>query len=181
MQARLHFSLALIIVLTALAIPAAAQDADSAKAFLESVYQHYQHGRKGIDFTGPKAGAYYHSSLVDLIRADIKANRPDIPAIDYDPVCGCQDWDGIWDLRIDLTPESAQKMVANLSFSLRDPKYHEKDELRRLKITLVAENSGWRIYDILDQSDPKTIFSMRKLLVDDLANIAKEKQTHDGH
>lgn len=181
MQARLRFSIALMIAILAPEIPAAAQDAVSAKTFLESVYQHYNHGDKGIDFTGPEASAYYHSSLVALIRADIKANHPDIPAIDYDPVCGCQDWDGIWDLKIEVEPKSATTIEANLSFSLRDPKYHDKDEFRRLKITLVAERGEWRIYNILDQSDPKNIFSMRKLLVDDLANIGKEKQTHDGH
>jgi hypothetical protein len=50
-----------------------------------------------------------------------------------------------------------------------------------LKITLVAEHSGWRIYDIVDESDPKMVFSMRKQLEDDLAAIRKEKQPRDGH
>jgi hypothetical protein len=181
-KTRLHFAIALLILLAAPPAPAGAQDAASAKAFLESAYQLYRNGGKGIDFTGPRASQYFHSSLLTLIHADIKANGPDnVPAIDYDPICGCQDWDGIWDLNVEVTAESAQKAEANLSFSLRNPKFHDKDELRRLKITLVAEHSGWRIYDIVDESDPKMVFSMRKQLEDDLAAIRKEKQPRDGH
>ncbi len=101
MHARLHFAIGLLIVLAAPAIPAAAQDAASARAFLQSAYRLYEKGGKGVDFAGPRAGQYFHSSLVALIRDDIKANGPDnVPVVDSDPVCECQDWEGIWDLKI---------------------------------------------------------------------------------
>jgi hypothetical protein len=161
---------------------ARAQDAQSAKVFLTGIYEKYQHGGKGIDFSGPRAGDYYDSSLVALIRDDIKANGPDnVPAIDADPICGCQDWDGIWDLKIEVSVESAQRAEAILSFSLWNPKDHAKESLRRLKMALIVERGQWRIYDIVDKSDPKQIFSMRKLLVDDLAQIRKEQQSQKSH
>lgn len=151
-----------------------AQDAASAKAFLVSVYQHYQHGAKGIDFDGPGAGLYYHSSLLSLIRADIKANGPDnVPAVDFDPVCGCQDWDGIWDLKIDVQVETPQRAQANVSFALAPPQNRPKDALRRLVMTLVPERGAWRIYDIRDESDPSAIVELRKLLQDDLASLRR--------
>ncbi len=174
MQARLHFAIALLIVLAAPPIPAAAQDAASAKIFLQSAYRLYENGGKGIDFTGPKASTYYHSTLVALIHADIKANGPDnVPAIDFDPICGCQDWDGIWDLKIDVKAESPQRAQAKVSFSLFAPKDRTKDSFRSLEITLVPERGQWRIYNIVDQSDPKAPFDMRKALEEDIASFRK--------
>jgi hypothetical protein len=92
-------------------------DSQSAKTFLESAYAHYQNAGKGIDFTGPNAGSYYHSSLIALIHSDIMANGPEnVPAIDADPICGCRDWDGIWDLKIDVMLETSQRATAKVSF-----------------------------------------------------------------
>jgi hypothetical protein len=173
-RARLHFSFALLILLTAPAIPAAAQDAASAKTFLESVYQHYQHGGKGIDLGGPHAGEYFHSSLLTLVRADAKANGPEnVGVIDSDPICGCQDWDGIWDLKIDINVESPQRAVAEVSFAVFAPKDRPKDPLTRLQITLVPERGQWRIYNVVDESDPKAPFDLRKELERDIASLRK--------
>jgi hypothetical protein len=158
------------------ACPSHAQDAASAKAFLTSIYQHYQNGDEdgsaGINFDGSQAALYYHSSLLALMRADVKANGPDnVPAIDFDPLCGCQDWDGIWDLKIDVHVETPQRALANVSFALAPPRDRTNDALRKLIFTLVPEHGGWRIYDIRDESDPAMTFSLRKLLQDDLASL----------
>ena len=80
-----------------------AQDAVSAKAFLVNIYSHYSRGGKGVDFDGPRSALYFHSSLLALEKADVKANGPDsVPAMDADPICGCQDWEGIWNLAINV-------------------------------------------------------------------------------
>jgi len=152
------------------------QDAASAKAFLESVYRQYRNGfqndSSGVAFYGPHASLYFHSSLLALEKADVKANAPDIPAIDWDPICSCQDWDGIWDLEIDVKLESSRRAHATVSFSLRAPKYHAEGETRKLLMTLATENGGWRIWDILDESDPKLFTSsVRKILQDDLTRL----------
>lgn len=152
-----------------------AQDAASAKAFLVSVYHYYQNGyqeqHSGIDFDAPNANKYFHSSLLALERADVKANAGSIQAIDWDPICGCQDWNGIWNLKIEVHLDSPQRAIANVSFALFDPKDRPVDETNRLQITLVMEHGQWRIYDILDESI--TTFSVRKLLQDDLASLRK--------
>jgi Protein of unknown function (DUF3828) len=154
-----------------------AQSQAAARSFLVSAYAHYQHGAKGIDFDGPSAFLYFHSSLVALIREDIKANGPgNAPAIDFDPICGCQDWQGIWNLKIDLQMETPKRVHADVSFSLAPPKNPSQDAARRLAITLVSERGLWRIYDIEDESDSSTTFALRKLLQDDIANVAREAE-----
>jgi Protein of unknown function (DUF3828) len=152
-----------------------AQTAAAAKIFLASVYRHYQYGGKGIDFEGPNAALYYHSSLLALIRQDIKANGPgNAPAIDFDPICSCQDWKGIWALKIDVHMETPRRAHADVSFSLAPPKNPSKDTLRRLAVTLVPERDAWRIYDIEDDSDSSTMFALRKLIQDDIATLRRE-------
>jgi hypothetical protein len=155
-----------------------AQDAASAKAFLENLYAHYKHGygenHSGIDFDGPNAALYFTSSLLALEHADVKANSPDIQAIDWDPVCGCQDWDGIWELEIGVELQPSQRARATVTFSLNNPKYHAIDGTRKLVFTLAAEHGAWRIDDILDRSDAKNTYSVRKLLQDDLAMLRKD-------
>jgi hypothetical protein len=149
-----------------------AQDAASAKAFLVNIYSHYSVGGKGIEFDGPQSSRYFDSSLMELEKADVKANGPDnVPAVDADPICGCQDWEGIWNLAIDVRMESPQRAIANVSFALFNPKDRPAGEASKLQLTLVKEDGGWRIWDILDESDPKDKVAVRKLLEEDLASL----------
>jgi hypothetical protein len=174
MQAKLHFSLTLLIALAAPPIPAAAQDAASAKAFLQSVYAAYGKNGKGVDFTGPHASQYFHSSLAELIRADIKANGPDnVPVVDSDPICACQDWEGIWDLKIEIQMQGPNQALADVTFALSAPNGRKKDDLRKLQFTLAPVRGQWRIYDIVDDSDPKAPFQLRKELEKDIASLSK--------
>ncbi len=173
MQTRLQFAIALLIALAAPPIPAAAQDAASAKAFLESVYQQYRHGGQGIDLGGHHAGQYYHSSLLTLIRVDDKANSPAVGVVDADPVCECQDFDGIWDLKIEIQMQGTNRALADVSFALVPPKGRTKDNLYKLRMTLVPERGQWRIYNIVDESDPKEPSDLRKELEKDIASLRK--------
>jgi hypothetical protein len=146
-----------------------APDAASATVFLASAYSRYGKNGKGAPFNG----RYFHSSLLALMNADIKANGPNnAPAIDFDPICGCQDWDGIWDLKIDVHVETPQRARATVAFALAPPKDRPKDAQRKLEITLVPEHGAWRIYDILDESDPAASTpALRKLLQSDIASL----------
>jgi hypothetical protein len=175
MRARPIATIALSLAAVFSRVDLRAQTAVAAKAFLLGVYGHYQHGAKGIDFESPNAALYYHSSLVALIRQDIKANGPgNAPAIDFDPICACQDWRGIWSLKIDVHLETPKRARANVSFSLASPKNPSKDANRQLAITLVPVHGAWRIYDIEDDSDSSTTFALRKLLQDDIDTIHKD-------
>lgn len=151
-----------------------AQDAVSAKAFLVNIYSHYSRGGKGVDFDGPRSALYFHSSLLALEKADVKANGTDsVSAMDADPICGCQDWEGIWNLAINVRIESTPRALADVSFYLAPPKGPITPDKMKLKFTLVSEHGGWRIWDILDESDPKDPVALRNLLLDDIASLRK--------
>src|SRR5208337_2992845 len=123
MNSKLLVSIVLSALVLPWAAPARAQDANSAKTFIESVYQLYPKGGKGVDWTGPRASQYFHPSLIALMRADSKAAGPDnVPALDGDPICSCQDWEGIFDLKIDIQSPSPDRAEAAVSFALFPPK-----------------------------------------------------------
>jgi hypothetical protein len=175
MRAKPLLAIALLLQAILFCCVARAQTESSAKVFLLSIYRHYQSGGKGIDLDGPGASLYFSGSLVALMRADIKANGPDnAPAIDFDPICGCQDWKGIWGLKIAVHLESPKRAHANVSFSLVPPRESSKDALRAMQFTLVPEHGSWHIYDIEDDSDSSTTFALRKLLQDDIDTIQKD-------
>ena len=163
------------------AVPANGQDRDSAKLFLTSVYTHYANHGQGIDFTGPKARGVFDSSLISLLRADQKAVGPnEVGVLDGDPICGCQDWDGIWDLKIVVEMESDGRAKAAVSFALFAPKAGTAQDHRSLEMTLVPQGGQWRIGDILDKSDPKAPFDLRAELEKEIRTSKRDSKAKDN-
>jgi Protein of unknown function (DUF3828) len=147
-----------------------APDANSAKAFLDAAYQQYRNGGKGV----PLTARYYHSTLLALADRDQKAAGPEnVGALDADPLCDCQDWEGVWDLKIDVQMKGTQRASANVSFALSAPGHRKKDDLRKLQIVLAWERGGWRIYDITSLRDPDKPWRMREELEKDIESLAR--------
>ncbi|HEY1987452.1 MAG TPA: DUF3828 domain-containing protein [Terracidiphilus sp.] len=172
---RTSFLLSIFVLASSLSIPAApAQDSTSARTFLEAVYRHYGHGGKGIDLTGPKADRFFDPTLIALARRDEKAARPDIGALDGDVLCSCQDWEGVWDLKIAIQRQGENRIDAAVSFALREPNGRTTQDFRALEITLAANQGQWRIYDVLDKSDPKAPFALRAELQKDIGTHTRK-------
>jgi hypothetical protein len=149
-----------------------AQDVAAADALLRNIYSHYKNGGEGIALDGTNASNYFHSSLLDLERADLKATEAgSSPAINWDPICGCQYWNGIWNLDIGFQVDDPKRIIANVSFALADPKKNSPDATRKLQITLADESGSWRIYDILDKSHTQSTISVRQVLKNALVKL----------
>ena len=157
-----RLTLWIVLATASSAAPACGEDANSARHFLDSVYKLYAHHGPGIDFTGPKARGVFDPSLIALFRADQKSLGPDeVGVLDGDPICSCQDWDGIWNLKIAIQPLRDGRAKAAVSFALFAPQAGTDRDLRSLEMTLVSVGGQWRIWDILDKSDPKAPFDLR--------------------
>ena len=163
------------------AIPACGQDANSAKLFVTSVYKHYVNHGKGIDFTGPKARSVFDPSLIALLHADQKAVGPnEVGVLDGDPVCSCQDWEGIWDLKIAVQPLRDGRAKAEVSFALFAPHAGADQDHRSLEMTLVPQGGQWRIWDILDNSDPKAPFDLRAELEKEIRTSKRDSKAKNS-
>ena len=149
-----------------------AQNAASAKTFLQSVYALYYKNGPGVEIAGTHARRYLHSSLIALLREDARVVGPDeVGVLDGDPLCSCQDWDGIYNLKIDVHDPKAGKIEASVSFALfKDTK---PQDVRSLVITLAQEKGAWRVYNVVDRSDPKVTFDLRKALEDEIRQFRR--------
>ncbi len=173
---RVLTAIALSIVFNA--IPTFPQDQASAQTFLQSVYKRYGKGGPGLNIDGPKARLYFSSSLLSLLHADQKAVGPDeVGVLDGDPVCGCQDWDAIHDLKIVLTPGEPGRLKATISFALFGADARPEQSLRSLEMTLVSRDGQWRIDNILDRSDPKAPFDLRAELTREIREAKQRVST----
>ena len=150
---------------------APAQDASSATNFLQAVYRQYENHGKGINLTGSSAGKFFHSSLISLIKKDERAVAPEVGVLDGDPICSCQDWDGIWDLKIAIEMPDSARAIAFVSFSLS--KDSSASDRRSLEITLAPEKGQWRIYNVFDKTDPHAPFDLRAALTAEIESLAR--------
>lgn len=172
------FSWAASFLLIALAMPTRAQDAATAKQFLASIYRHYDRHGKGIDFSGPRAHDYFDASLIALLDADAKAVGPgEVGVLDGDPICSCQDWDGIHDLKIAVEAQQDGRAKAAVSFALFAPKAGTDQDARSLEIALLAQKGQWRIDNIVDRSEAKAPFDLRAEL---RKEIERARRTPSG-
>jgi len=125
------------------------------------MYARYTKDGPGVEIAGSRANRYLHSSLIALIREDAKA-VDGVGVLDGDPLCGCQDWDGIYNLKIDMHESKAGRTEALVSFAVfKDVK---PQDIRSLRITLAREKGAWRVFNVVDLSDPKAPFDLRKAL-----------------
>jgi hypothetical protein len=168
----------LIPSLIFLAHPLRAQDVDSARRFLESTYRLYDHNGAGVEMGGPYADRFYHSSLIALLREDQKVMGDGVGVLDGDPICGCQDWDGIFDLKMKIRPINSDRVEAAVSFALL--KQATTRDYRFITLTLSREGRNWRIYDVVDHSDPKAPFALRKELQKEIA-AGKRRSVSSAH
>jgi len=175
-------SIACFVVLCVAVPCAVAQDTDSAKRFVASLYRHYTNHGKGIDFSGSKALNYFDASLNALMDADAKAVGPnELGVLDGDPICSCQDWEGIWDLKIDVQMLGKDRAKASVTFALFAPKAGAERDSRTLDMTLLRTGSQWRIDNILDKSDPKAPFDLRAELEKEIRTLKQSAKPHRSH
>jgi hypothetical protein len=148
-------SLASAILACALLAAFAAHAADlaGARAFLVRLYAHYPL-KEGAAFepTGRSAPSVFDPALVALFREDVRLTPPgDVGAIDSDPICDCQDDDGM-SVRI----EPVRATGAGRATARVDLRFGEASppETSRLDIDLIAVGDGWRIHDIRSKTMP---------------------------
>lgn len=148
-----------------------AQDAASARAFMNSAFRLYEHHGSGINGNG-RMKRFVHSSLLDLIDKDIKtvaAAGTDEPyAGDSDVICDCQEHDGIRVLHMDVKVVNPKLAFVIASFVIYESKDDVKGEAHKIKYTLVPEQGQWKIYDFLTMIPSPDKISFREGLQKDI-------------
>lgn len=93
----------------------------------------------------PGRDPLYSRTLNALIGVDFREaqSRNEVPYLNYDPVCACQDADGFALTGLKMTPDGDKAASADATFT-----NHGKTQQQTLK--LVKEGPMWRIADVVD-------------------------------
>ena len=93
----------------------------------------------------PGRDPLYSRTLNALIGVDFREaqSRDEVPYLNYDPICACQDIDGFALKAVTMTPDGPQAATAEVVFT-----NHGRE--RRQTLKLVREGPMWRIADIID-------------------------------
>ena len=91
----------------------------------------------------PGRDPLYSRTLNALIGVDFREARGEVPYLNYDPVCACQDADGFAMTGLKMTPDGDKAATADVTFT-----NHGQTHQQTLK--LVREGPMWRIADIID-------------------------------
>jgi hypothetical protein len=143
---------------------ALANDGQDAKTFIASLFATYH------DNSRPPAGAgkIYASSLQALMDEDVRLAKGEVPALDFDPICQCQDFSK---LQAVIAVRSATAQAAVVMASFHDAGI--RGSATRLAVfDLVKEHGAWRIGDI-HADDPK---SLRAFLIEQNSERAHPKE-----
>jgi hypothetical protein len=133
-----------------------AQNAKDAESFIRLTYNKYNtKSSSGPDFTGRNASSVFSPSLVQLIRRDQREARGEVGKLDGDPICDCQDFDGLKLTEVRIAMDADSKATAFVTLLVSSDA-----SARNLRILLVRLAQGWRIDDIATKETP----SLRKLL-----------------
>ncbi|WP_341020213.1 DUF3828 domain-containing protein [Brevundimonas diminuta] len=111
----------------------------------------------------PGRDPLYSRTLNALIGVDFREaqSRDEVPYLNYDPICACQDADGFALKTVTMTPDGPQAATAEVVFT-------NHGRARRQTLKLVKEGPMWRIGDIIDDKG--------KSLHDDLMVIAEKAE-----
>ena len=91
----------------------------------------------------PGRDPLYTRTLNALVGADVRAAKGEVPYLNYDPICACQDSDGFALTALKMTPDGDKAATAEVSFT-----NHGETQQQTLK--LVKEGPMWRIADVID-------------------------------
>jgi len=157
-----------------LATSAGAAEPAGARSFLTGLYSHYPHrqGKPVFDAAGRSAPQVFDPALATLIR-DSERLTPegDAPPLDGDPICDCQDSEGMKSRigAIRATGASSAGARVEIIFAAVKP-----PEIRRLDFDLVQSRGQWRVHDIHSKDMP----SLRAFLIQANREALAEKKKH---
>jgi hypothetical protein len=149
---RIVTSVFLFLLLVSDRIPAQAPDTESARIFVQHVYQDYDN--PDWQHQEQRQAKFYTAQLNRLILAS--KGHPGEVGLDFDPICYCQDAGDPGELKVQsitLSGAGPDRLKTDVSFLI-------VQEPRKVTLALLKTPTGWQIDDIAT----KDMSSLRGLL-----------------
>jgi hypothetical protein len=133
------------MMLLFLAAAAAQPQAATPRAFLERTYASY-HNPHFNPFD--HLDRYFAPRLIAAINEDSRLAHGEVGYVDGDPICQCQDPDGLHAKVFRVTRQGPAKASAEVILDWTD------STARRVRFSLVRTPAGWRIADVSSGDEP---------------------------
>ena len=128
-----------------LAAAAAQPQSESPKAFMERLYANYRQA----DYSPFKhPDRVFSPPLTAALAEDSRLFKNEVGYVDADPVCQCQDAEGVTGKVEKVTSQGAGRAAARVMIGFTD------STPRRVTFSLVRTAAGWRIDDVSSPDEP---------------------------
>jgi Protein of unknown function (DUF3828) len=140
------------MILIALAA-AAAQPAETPRAFMGRLYANYRHSDYS-PFTHPER--VFAPRLLAAIKEDERLAHGEVGFLDGDPLCDCQDTGGMRSSIASVTG-SRGTAAAHIMVSWRDTGEHSD-----IRLKLVRTPAGWRVADVSTANESSLLHDLQE-------------------
>jgi hypothetical protein len=124
----------------ALLLAAAALQPKSPQAFVTNLYAKY----RDANFSPfNHMDTIFAPRLAAAIRLDRRLAENEVGTLDWDPICGCQDW-------TNLRPEIRHPTMVSTSRAAVAIKLYDMNRFHSLGLILTHGKAGWRVADVID-------------------------------
>lgn len=113
------------------------------QAFVTAIYAQYVNGGPQGDRPAPGQDPMFSRTMNALIGTDFRAANGEVPTLNYDPFCGCQD-------QGDFVVRSTAVAQADPNTAEADVAFTNMGEQKSLKLKLVREGPNWKVDDVID-------------------------------
>ena len=111
--------------------------------FVRTIYAQYVHGGPQGEPPAPGQDPMFSRTMNALIGADVRAANGEVPTLNYDPFCGCQDQGDFVVTATAVAQSDPNTAEANVAFT-------NMGEPKTLKLKLVREGPNWKVDDIIE-------------------------------
>ncbi len=140
-----------LILLLLISAAFAASQAETPQGYMERLYTHYRVSNFN-PLSHPKL--YFTPRLAAAIDEDARLANGEVGYLDGDPICQCQDPDGLHATISSVTKKASDKAEVRVSIGFTGY------EARTATFSLVQTASGWRIDDVSSADEPSLLRSI---------------------
>ena len=141
--------LALMAAMIAVAGSAHAQTLADARGFVTGLYAAYAHSEP--DYLGPMARQVFSPRLLGLIRRDARNAHGEVGALDGDPICDCQDPDGVRLVGLDIAASGPGRATARVRL------HFDGSRAEAMTLDLVSVRGQWRVDEVHTKDTPSLV------------------------
>jgi len=117
--------------------------AEGPEPFVRAIYDQFVNGGPKGEPPAPGQDPIFSRTMNALIGADVRAANGEVPTLNYDPFCGCQDQGEFMVTALAVAQADANAANANVAFTTAG-------QAKRMELKLVREGGNWKVDDIVD-------------------------------